>query len=728
MRKRIGVIVNYLYEGYQMKVLSGIFSFAEKLDVNILTFVGGNLNPEPENIQRNQIYKLISEEVIDGLIIMGLVIGYDIPKENIINFYNSFSNRIPIVSIGLSIKNIPSVITDNRGGFKNLLIHLIEDHKYKNFAFVTGPLNNEDARERYETFLEIMDQYNIKIEPNYIYKGDFSKPSGINAIKTFLDERKIKPQVIVFSNDAMAISAIEELKRRGIKIPEDIAITGFDNIEESMLISPSLTTVSQGLYDLGQKALEVCYALISGEKIDERIILPTRVIIRESCGHKSLFIDKYKNMLVSSQNLSKFKEIKNLKDKFKDFVKNILGNNSEKENEFIDLLYNSFLQELFYKKENFIKFMEKNIEISNLEKFKELLNLLYIFLSSHLSKRLLNKAEYIISKAMFLINNFQEKFIKYEIIKNNEEGELLGYIGTDLISSFNMQDIINRITYRIPELGINTFYIIFYDKNTSSLNANLVIGYNDGKTYYKRLNFPLKELIPKEILPERRYTFIINPLYFQENQFGYAIFEYGPKRGIVYEILRSQISSAIEGAILFEEINKLAVTDPLTELPNRRAIEDSFQKEILRSQRYKRPLSVMVLDLDNFKVINDTYGHKFGDEVLRKIGQVLKNSIRKTDIIGRYGGDEFVIILPETNLVNSIKVAKKIIKNIENTQIFTPDGKITYLGISIGIASYPENIKEPEKLLSTADFSMYNAKKLGGGIYIEGSYHNGLKE
>jgi len=279
LRKRIGVIVNYLYEEYQLKVISGIINTSRKYNIDLFIFVGGNLNYDIENLQRNKIYQLINYKDIDGLIILGLVLGYNIPKEKIIGFYKNFSD-IPTVSIGLTVENFPSITIDNSKGFINLLDHLVKDHKYKNFTFVTGPLNNDEAKERYEIFLKIMRENNIEIKDDHIYEGDFSKFSGINAVRTFLDERKLKPDVIVFSNDMMAIGGIEELKRRKIKIPEDIAITGFDNIEESYFITPSLTTVNQPLYELGEKALEICLSIILGEycpphKINNKRILWT---------------------------------------------------------------------------------------------------------------------------------------------------------------------------------------------------------------------------------------------------------------------------------------------------------------------------------------------------------------------------------------------------------------------------------------------------------------------
>ncbi|MGC8813154.1 diguanylate cyclase [Dictyoglomus sp.] len=718
MRKRIGVIVNYLYEEYQLKVISGIINTSRKYNIDLFIFVGGNLNYDIENLQRNKIYQLINYKDIDGLIILGLVLGYNIPKEKIIGFYKNFSD-IPTVSIGLTVENFPSITIDNSKGFINLLDHLVKDHKYKNFTFVTGPLNNDEAKERYEIFLKIMRENNIEIKDDYIYEGDFSKFSGINAVRTFLDERKLKPDVIVFSNDTMAIGGIEELKRRKIKIPEDIAITGFDNIEESYFITPSLTTVNQPLYELGEKALEICLSIILGEKVKENIVLPTRLIIRESCGHKEEIFNKA--IPPSEKKIVNITEAKILKNKFLEFLTE--DSQIKKENyELFSKIYDLFFTSLFEKRQIFLEkiheYLEKNL--STTEELKEIVFLIDSFTKTYLEKDLKKDAETLILKAERIISTYSEKLLRYDQYKTNEEIELLGYIGSDLLSSFRMEDIIERISARLPELNINSFYLVFTDENLKE--KKLIFAHLRDENVREEIKLSFDEIIPKKLYPKERKELIVKPLYFQENFFGYMVLEYGPKRGVIYEILRSQISAAIQGAKICEELNRLAITDPLTQLFNRRYIEEELRKEIERSKRYSRPLSVMVLDLDNFKIINDILGHQYGDEVLKKIGENLKKSCRKVDTVGRFGGDEFVIILPETNLEKSIKVANKIIKNLEKMEIKFPKGEKIYISISIGIASYPETSKDPEKILSLADSAMYNAKRLGGKQYSIASF------
>jgi len=722
MRKKIGVIVNYLYEGYQMKILSGIFSKAEKLNTDIYVFVGGDLNPNNiESQRRNKIYDLISKKNIDGLIILGLVVGFNLPKEKIIKFYKRFYPHLPIVSVGLETEEIPCVISDNRKGFKDLLIHLIEDHKYKNIAYVAGPPNNEEAQIRNKTFYDTLKEYNIEIKQEYIYESDFNTPQGIYAIRAFLDERKIKPDVIVFSNDNMAIAGLEELKRRKIKVPNEIAITGFDNILESTFIEPPLSTVEQNLSELGEKAIELCYSLISGYEIPKKIEIPTKMIIRESCGCTKFNIRLPKK---EGKIWSKISDLKKDRKEFYLLLNEYLISNIETKNsqniKWIENIIKKFYNSIIDKKENLITEIEDLLLNNNidLELMEETFNNLNSFIDMHFENSLHQKAKNLILQSINILKEYKEIRLKYEIFKTNNLIDHLGYIGADLLSTFQMDEILNRVSYRLTEIDLNTFYIFMYQKDSNFTKAKNILSVVDGKIKTKeKCILDIEELLPNSLLPKRRLNLIFEPLFVEDDHLGYIVFEYGPKKGVIYEILRAEISGGIKGALMIEELKKLATTDPLTGLPNRRVLDEIIQREIERSKRYNRPLSVMVIDLDNFKMVNDTFGHSFGDEVLKTVGKVLRESCRKVDTVGRYGGDEFIIILPETNLKNAIKVANKLIRNVDKIEFYSPNNDKIYLSISIGIASYPETTREPEKLINFADLAMYEAKSLGGKQY-----------
>ena len=211
------------------------------------------------------------------------------------------------------------------------------------------------------------------------------------------------------------------------------------------------------------------------------------------------------------------------------------------------------------------------------------------------------------------------------------------------------------------------------------------------------------------------------PIKTINNKFlGYLIsysknkaFEIVQKSFIVNIILSALISPIIGilAYILFRDMERfkhLAETDRLTGLFNKGKFNEVLKKEIERAKRYKRPLSLIIFDIDRFKRINDTYGHKVGDEVLRELAKVIKSIIRKTDFLVRWGGEEFVILAPETDLDGALKLAEKLRQTVEKHQFPT----VKNVTISLGVAQYIDE-ETPEEFIIRADTALYKAKENG---------------
>jgi diguanylate cyclase (GGDEF)-like protein len=174
-----------------------------------------------------------------------------------------------------------------------------------------------------------------------------------------------------------------------------------------------------------------------------------------------------------------------------------------------------------------------------------------------------------------------------------------------------------------------------------------------------------------------------------------------------------EISIALENARMIDEMHWLAITDPLTNIYNRRHFFELAQIELMRSIRYSHSMSIIMFDIDHFKRVNDSFGHTVGDEVLRNMAQVCLKTLRKVDIISRYGGEEFVILLPETNLRSAHNTAERLRKQILENVLETNRGKVS-ITASLGVSCYDgKNVLDLDTLLNRADQAMYNAKNTG---------------
>lgn len=178
--------------------------------------------------------------------------------------------------------------------------------------------------------------------------------------------------------------------------------------------------------------------------------------------------------------------------------------------------------------------------------------------------------------------------------------------------------------------------------------------------------------------------------------------------------LAPQIGLALENARLYGQLQNLATTDGLTGLVNRRQLDDLLTTEASRSRRYHREFSLMMIDLDHFKCYNDTFGHGLGDELLVEIARLFKSRLRLGDIAARYGGDEFVVVLPETGLKGAVCIAERLRQAVSEIEVPYHEGaSCQRLSLSIGIAAYPEHAGEVAELLRCADQALYRAKHLG---------------
>lgn len=192
---------------------------------------------------------------------------------------------------------------------------------------------------------------------------------------------------------------------------------------------------------------------------------------------------------------------------------------------------------------------------------------------------------------------------------------------------------------------------------------------------------------------------------------------FSPSELRLLSLLSDQAAVAISNASLHQLISRQAYSDTLTGLPNRRALDERLEDEVTAARRNNYSFAVMMMDLDGFKAVNDTYGHSTGDEVLRIVFNHMARGVRNTDFLARYGGDELTLILTQSDMSSAQIVASKIAETMRNIKYKLPDGKNLKLGISGGIALYPIHGQIAPDILRAADTALYQAKKYNRGSF-----------
>jgi diguanylate cyclase (GGDEF)-like protein len=209
------------------------------------------------------------------------------------------------------------------------------------------------------------------------------------------------------------------------------------------------------------------------------------------------------------------------------------------------------------------------------------------------------------------------------------------------------------------------------------------------------------------LLSGRRIVGVINISHSKPNRFSQRELD-------ILGIIASQAAATIEKSLAYENLELLAITDPLTRAYNRRYLELRLDEELARAKRYGVPLSLIMLDIDRFKRVNDEFGHSVGDDALRELVAVVSQIVRETEIVSRYGGEEFVIVFPQTSGEDCASVGERARRTVEGhlfCEESTPDG--IRLTVSAGVATYPADAADAKALIDAADRALYDAKRAG---------------
>jgi diguanylate cyclase (GGDEF)-like protein len=287
----------------------------------------------------------------------------------------------------------------------------------------------------------------------------------------------------------------------------------------------------------------------------------------------------------------------------------------------------------------------------------------------------------------------------------------LNQLGRDLASRLDIEYLIDLLTGRLSEsFNVPAVSVLLFERSSSQLRVG-------GK--------PFDPAHPGADAVRNKEAMLVDgsfhvPLIYQDNPIGLLTIAARPEDPIgeeerhLFVTVASQASLALANAQLFQETLELSLKDGLTGILNRRALESRIELEWSRALRDQAPMSIVMVDIDHFKVYNDQHGHQLGDETLRRVARIIERNIRKVDAVARYGGEEFAIILPRAGKKEAIEVAKKLRRSVEQADFvrgyLQPLGRVT---ISCGVSTGPEDATSVEDLIHRADEALFSAKEAG---------------
>jgi DNA-binding LacI/PurR family transcriptional regulator len=283
--------VNTDVEGLYGRELSrGVAEAAQSLNVDIVMAAGRTIRANSGfGYQFNVIFRHVNEATVDGVVLAAGALA-NFKGNNAHQLLTEQFGKLPLMAIGHEFDGRSAVVVDNTSCMIDLVEHLVGHHGFCRLAWAGGPASNPEAMQRKQAFLQALAKHGLGLKPEHDLTGDFTTASGHSLGKQIAQQFRGQLDAVVAANDDMAIAIMEELELAGIRVPADLAVTGFDDIRESNVLITSLTTIRQPIRELGRVAVQDCLALIKGQPTAVRM-LPTRLVIRESCGCLSPFMN-----------------------------------------------------------------------------------------------------------------------------------------------------------------------------------------------------------------------------------------------------------------------------------------------------------------------------------------------------------------------------------------------------------------------------------------------------
>jgi signal transduction histidine kinase/DNA-binding LacI/PurR family transcriptional regulator len=571
-RPTIGLISPLLWSRPSgLRLIDGVADAAAEQGVNFIAFQGTYLDSHANNDPCNMVYKLINQKALEGLVIWGSSYSSRIGVDNTLAFCEHF-RPLPIVSIGMAFPGIPGILVDSYRAMRDMLVHLIELHQYRKIAFIQGPKGHYDSQERFRAYRDALHEYRLPFDPDLVSPfGLWEAGRAVKEVRYFLDEKKAIPDVIIAPNDNLAMETIKILRHRGINVPETIAVVGINDEPAGRVISPPLTTLSINIYERARQAVLMLLDLITGRPVPPQLILPSDLIIRQSCGcpssaFKMAFLPNAPCQTIDRASVTLPAVLEAHRDEIYIELLQMLKNPDNQDIGLIEQLLANFITDLTAPGSNtFVTQLEQLlIQVGTADKdiyeWQQVISALRRQITNLLTPDELISAEKLWYQALVMVNEIGERFLLHQKSLDAEHNWDIHSFTQRLNTTFEIPELVEMIAEHLQKMGFSTFYLSLYENPQATIEqARLILAYyhqNRLDIPSEGLLFELPDLAPTGWLDTKEvYALILIPLYFETNQLGFILLKRVPffMNGIVYTSLQIQLSSALWGTLLFQK-------------------------------------------------------------------------------------------------------------------------------------------------------------------------------
>jgi len=572
-RPTIGLFITDLTQPWTIPQWRGVADGARLREANLICFPGGLLLTRYGNdAQANILYDLARGNRLDGLVIWTAGIDSYVSAAELEEFSERY-RPMPIVSVEHSVAGVPGILMDDYGAMRDIVAHLVAVHGYRRIAFIQSAATaHPGIADRYRAYREALDEYGIPFDPSLVSPPfHFENRKNHPALNDWiLWLRSGGKAAIVGFNDLAAVATLEAIRSMGLRVPEDLALTGFDDIDECRAVVPSITTVHPTFYEAGLKAAETLFDLMEGKRVAERTLLSGRLVIRRSCGCRDSSVLRASAGAGAAGATMANPSLAAQRPRILSAMGMSAGASSPMiEGGWPGAVWDGFLEELRGGPGgSFLEALEETLgeAVAGGEEvlvWQEAISTLRRMSIPYLEPEDLSKAEDLWQQARVAIGNaaFRQEAARGQ--EASKRMDILREIQADLITTFDIGSLMNTLAESLPRLGIVGCFLSLYEDPRPYLypqpaprGSRLMLAFDTrGRKALERdgLPFPSRQLAPDGTWPVGRpFSFVVEPIFFHGDQLGFVLFEVDSRERSVYETLRDLISNAIENARLFE--------------------------------------------------------------------------------------------------------------------------------------------------------------------------------
>lgn len=548
-RPTIALLQDHFLGDYQTALRDAVEMTVRERDIDCLCVVGRALD-SPHDYERvqNQVFGEITDTAVDGVVIISSNLSLYTGKAPIEDFCKGY-RPLPVCSIGLRIPGIPSVLPDNR--LISLAVeHLAEVHGCRRFAYIGGPSVNEEAVIRRTAVRACLEKLGLPLAPELDESGVFTLASGCEAASRMLAS-KVPFDALVVANDTMALGAISILKKHGIKVPEDVKVTGFDDIPAGRFNAPRLTTMRQRLEELGRYAVDLVLKQIRGETAPIFLEVAPRLVPRQTCGCTQGLVNI--EGLITLGDLGLVDALRTHRQALEALlVRNV---------QIPEKAFSGWASQLIEALEavangahdRFSAVLSNILEIAANRQWviDELQTAIAVLRAQLLSFERSGGADLgsVWNDAhMLLMDASAQGHMKNQIAADLSSALFLRRAAADMPSSITEEELVHAIAGELEAIGIENGLVSMFTKG-STTQLECIVALRDGEPLpNRRITYDVKTVVPDFLKQDRRMSYVVIPLSSHSQRLGVMVLE-SAAADLYYEILREHMSSYLKAAL-----------------------------------------------------------------------------------------------------------------------------------------------------------------------------------